>query len=110
MVNRKKTYLNIALFSLIIAFVIAIFSDARSAIAFNSNSITYVSSITFILSIIQAIIIIYNEINELRNLSFAFYVSFKVIVDIKLTKPLKEKLSAIYSRKITHIQLQVIRC
>jgi len=110
MVNRKQVYVNIALFSMIIAIIIALFSDARNDMVLNDSHMGYLSSITFLLLVIQVLIIIYNEINELRALSFRFYISFKVIIYVDLVRPIKEQLSAIYRRVVSYIQLQVIRC
>jgi hypothetical protein len=110
MVNRKQVYVNIALFSIIIAIIIAFFSDARNDIVLNANHMGYLSSITFILLVFQVLIIVYNEVNELRALSFSFYISFKVIIHINIRIPVKEQLSAIYRRVVSHINLQVIRC
>jgi hypothetical protein len=102
MVNRKQVYVNIGLFSMIIAIIIALFSDARNDMVLNASHMGYLSSITFI--------IIFNEVNELRALSFSFYISFKVTIYINIIIRVQEQLSAIYRRAISHINLQVIRC
>jgi hypothetical protein len=110
MVNRKQVYVNIGLFSMIIAIIIALFSDARNDMVLNASHMGYLSSITFILLVFQALIIIYNEVNELRALSFSFYISFKVTIYINIIIRVQEQLSAIYRRAVSHINLQVIRC
>jgi hypothetical protein len=110
MVNRKQVYVNIALFSMIIAIIIALFSDARNDMVLNDSHMGYLSSITFILLVFQALIIVYNEVNELRALSFRFFISFKVIIYINIRIRVQEQLSAIYRRIVSHINLQVIRC
>jgi len=110
MINRKKIYMNITFFSIIIAIIIAFFSVANKGISLYTTQVTFVSGITFTLSIIQVSILIYNTLKELRDLSYRFFITFKVSVPEYSPKSIKKQFLDIYIAIVSHIKLQVIRC
>lgn len=110
MIDRKKTYIIVAQFSILIAILVALFSDASENMVLSPTNMGYLSSIVSILTIIQFVILIFNELKELHNLSYSFAVNTKAYIQTNLFVPNKMIVSKCNIPSMSHIRLQVMRC